>query len=104
EDKKQDDNIDGWLDMRDGMSENELEEQVDENIQPIRLVLVKLCKSVFAIKNSSTLLLPQWKVILDELELVCRIMLHDVTTHWNSTFDMLNFALKYCSALNTITG
>ena len=30
-------------------------------------------------------------------------MPHDVSTCWNSTYDMLEFALEYCAALNTMT-
>jgi hypothetical protein len=30
-------------------------------------------------------------------------MLRDVSTRWNSTFDMLDFALKYRPAINTMT-
>jgi len=32
-----------------------------------------------------------------------RIIPHDVTTHWNSTYDMLNFALEYCKAIDILT-
>jgi hypothetical protein len=31
-------------------------------------------------------------------------MPRDVATRWNSTFDMLNFAVEYRKALNTISG
>ena len=31
-------------------------------------------------------------------------MPRDVTTRWNSTYDMLKFTLKYREAPNTITG
>ena len=30
-------------------------------------------------------------------------MPRDVLTHWNSTFDMLNFAIAYCTALDDLT-
>ncbi len=30
-------------------------------------------------------------------------MPRDVTTRWNSTYDMLVFAIAYCKALDTIT-
>ena len=28
----------------------------------------------------------------------------DVMTHWNSMYDMLEFAIEYCEALKSITG
>ena len=31
------------------------------------------------------------------------MMLHDVSTCWNSTFDMLNFAIDYHIAIDTVT-
>jgi len=32
------------------------------------------------------------------------IILHDVVTHWNSTYDMLDFTIiKYCPAIDTMT-
>lgn len=31
-------------------------------------------------------------------------MPRDVATRWNSTFDMLDFAVEHIDALNTITG
>jgi hypothetical protein len=58
----------------------------------------------YAIKNSSTIILPRWYSNLDELELKSRIMPRDVTTRWNSMYDMLEFALKYREAIDIITG
>src|SRR5271154_2091340 len=55
-------------------------------------------------KNSSTIILPQWFSTLEELKLNKRMMPQDVTTRWNSTYDMLKFAVKYRSALDSITG
>lgn len=49
----------------------------------------------YAIKNSSTIILPKWYSNLNELELKSHIMPRDITTQWNSTYDMLDFALKY---------
>ena len=60
-------------------------------------------KTAFAIKNSSTLILPRWTKILEELELNDRMMPRDVSTRWNSTFDMLKFAIEYRLAIDTIT-
>ena len=60
-------------------------------------------KTAFAIKNSTTIILPKWFTILAEIGLGSRMMPRDVTTRWNSTFDMLDFAISYCSALDTVT-
>ena len=56
-----------------------------------------------AIKNSSTILLPQWTAKLEELGLKVRMMPRDVSTRWNSTFDMLNFAIDYRPAIDSMT-
>ncbi|KIK40530.1 hypothetical protein CY34DRAFT_30124, partial [Suillus luteus UH-Slu-Lm8-n1] len=63
----------------------------------------QLRKLSYKIVHSSTLLLPEWKSILPELKLTVRIMPHDISTHWNSTFDMLEFALQYRKAIDTMT-
>jgi hypothetical protein len=39
-----------------------------------------------------------------ELKLDARMMPRDVSTRWNSTYDMLKFALDYRNALDTIAG
>jgi hypothetical protein len=60
-------------------------------------------KLAFAIKNSSTLTLPQWYQILEALSLNARVMSHDIRTHWNATYDMLDFAYQYKWVINKIT-
>jgi hypothetical protein len=61
-------------------------------------------KVAFAMKNSTTIILPQWFSILNDLGLAERMMPRDVATRWNSTFDMLDFAIEHIAAINTITG
>jgi hypothetical protein len=63
----------------------------------------QLRKTSYAIKHSTTLLLPRWYEILDEINHHARIMPRDVTTRWNSTYDMLVFAIEYRKALDIIT-
>jgi hypothetical protein len=63
----------------------------------------QLCKLAYAIKNSSTLALLEWFHILDDLSLDARIIPRDVHTHWNATYDMLNFSYDYKEAINQIT-
>src|ERR1700761_8095442 len=50
-----------------------------------------------------TILLPAWKACLEELEHAVRIMPWDVCTCWNSTYDMLQFALEYKDAVKMVT-
>ncbi len=60
-------------------------------------------KVAFAIKNSTTILLSRWFSILHDLDTAKRMMPCDITTRWNSTFDMLDFAVEHITAINTIT-
>jgi hypothetical protein len=63
----------------------------------------QLRKLMYAIKNSSTLALPEWFRILDELSLDAHMMPRNVWTHWNATYDVLDFAYEYKDAINQIT-
>ena len=56
-----------------------------------------------AIKNSSTIVLPKWYGVLETQALNPRIMPRDVSTRWNSTYDMLQFATDYRAALDIMT-
>ena len=49
------------------------------------------------------ILLPQWFFTLNDLALSEHIMPQDITTHWNSTFDMLDFTIEYRKALQLTT-
>ncbi|KAF8836547.1 hypothetical protein BDN67DRAFT_874121, partial [Paxillus ammoniavirescens] len=88
-----------WVDEIDELTEEERSE-LDQNIRPIRFLLVKLRKLAFKIIHSTTIILPEWKQTLGELKLPVQIMPRDVSTRWNSTFDMLEFALKYRQAVD----
>jgi hypothetical protein len=55
------------------------------------------------VKNSTTILLPKWYQTLTAHGLPHRIIPRDVATRWNSTFDMLDFAVKYRPAIDTMT-
>jgi hypothetical protein len=63
----------------------------------------QLRKVAYAIKKSSTLALLEWFCILDELSLDAHMLLCDVCTRWNATYDMLDFTYKYKEAINQIT-
>ncbi|KAF8172745.1 hypothetical protein BJ912DRAFT_859835 [Pholiota molesta] len=93
----------GWIDERMVMNVVDRAE-LDASVMPVRLVLVKLRKFAFTVLHSSTLLLPQWEELLGKLDLAERIMPRDVTTRWNSTYDMLVFAYEYRKAIDILTG
>ena len=51
-----------------------------------------------------TKLLPAWHDRLLQLKLPDKNMLRDVRTHWNSTYEMLQFVLEYCDTIDSLTG
>ena len=73
-----------------------------------------MCRLAYVIKNSTTIFLPEWTSILkqhtklsneaDEKPLSICMMPHDISTWWNSTFDMIQFVIAYCEPLNDLTG
>jgi len=64
---------------------------------------IQLRKIAFTIKNSTTIVLSEWYSTLGELGLSERMMPRDVSTCWNSTYDMLEFAIPYHDAINSVT-
>ena len=73
--------------------------------------LFQLRKLAYAIKNSTTIILPRWNEVIEQStatsttkkKLSVRKMPRDVSTRWNSTYDMLKFAFAYSDPINTIT-
>ena len=114
-----DDNVDGWVDEMVALSQAE-RKVLQDSLRPVRMLLVKvnivikilwdtylvhqIRKLAFKTINSTTLLLPAWARCLEELELELKLIPHDVTTRWNSTYDMLNFVLEHRKAIDTYTG
>ena len=56
----------------------------------------------FKIVHSTTLIKPAWESICNEKGLGQRLIPRDVKTRWNSTYDMLQVALEYRMALDTL--
>ena len=65
--------------------------------------MVKLRKFLFTLKNSTTILLPAWDKLLSTYGLPPCMMPQDISTRWNSTFDMLKFAIRYRVAIDAMT-
>ena len=64
---------------------------------------LQLRKFSYAVKKSTTILLPQWYTTLSSCGLPRRMMPRDVATRWNSTYDMLSFALDFRPAIDSMT-
>ncbi|OCH87575.1 hypothetical protein OBBRIDRAFT_735877, partial [Obba rivulosa] len=77
--------------------------ELKQSILSVRSVLVKLCKTAYAIIHSLTKLLPAWYVQVTSCCLKKMMMPCNVATHWNLTYWMLVFAVEYFKALNAIT-
>ncbi|KAI0688814.1 hypothetical protein C8Q76DRAFT_569598, partial [Earliella scabrosa] len=94
-----DDEVDAMADLTE-----EERAQFKRDVRPVKLVLAKLRKLAFKIIHSTTILLPAWKRTLVDLGLPIRLLPRDVRTRWNSTFDMLDAALKHRAAVERMCG
>ncbi|KAI4293592.1 hypothetical protein K525DRAFT_179664, partial [Schizophyllum commune Loenen D] len=72
------------------------------SLRPVKFMLVKLRKLAFRIINSSTILLPAWKDVLQKLNMKIKLLPRDVRTRWNSTYDMLVSALEHREAIENM--
>ena len=109
--------------MNDDDEEEEEEEFNALSLEPIRSMLLKvhlrfidpnpklsadwltdwqLRKIAFMLKNSTTILLPAWYKTISAHGLPPCMMPQDVSTQWNSMFDMLDFAIRYRAAIDTM--
>ncbi|KAG0696295.1 hypothetical protein DFH29DRAFT_791569, partial [Suillus ampliporus] len=96
------DNEDGWVDEVALLDQDERIE-LQRDIRPVKLVLLKLRKLSYKLINSTTILLPAWRKILLDLQMTPTNMPQDVCTRWNSTFDMLDYAVVHQEAIDTVT-
>ncbi|KIM63481.1 hypothetical protein SCLCIDRAFT_117161, partial [Scleroderma citrinum Foug A] len=62
-----------------------------------------LRKVAFKIVHSTTKVLLAWKDILANLRFTISLMPRDVATRWNSTFDLLEYALMHRKAVDLLT-
>ncbi|KAF8547112.1 hypothetical protein OG21DRAFT_1425432, partial [Imleria badia] len=57
----------------------------------------------YKIIHATTILLPAWREIFEKLKLKLTYLLQDVATRWNSTFNMLDYALQHLDTVDGIT-
>jgi len=65
--------------------------------------LFQIHRLAFAVINSTTIHLPAWQKVCHNLQLTDCLILCDVRTHWDSTYDMLVFVLDYHTAIDSLT-
>jgi hypothetical protein len=106
----------------DGLTEEECEQLLD-NMAAVRttlnkvhfvlaswitllltVLIMKICKLLFAIVHSTTITLPAWHAACVTHGQHVRLIPCDVKTHWNSTYDMLTVAFDYCLVIDNVTG
>ena len=119
----------GSFHRQEAMTQDEIKE-LEASVKPVQLVLVKvvwfgkqplspklilsqLWKATNTIKKLSTIILPEWFIILNRMAksskengktpLASWMMPHNVATCWNSTYKMLDFTYTYCEAYDKVT-
>jgi hypothetical protein len=95
-------------DANDGINEMDELSVVDRetlmrNTRAVWASVSKLHNLAFAIINSTTKALPAWKRCCKKLKKKVLLIPRDVTTRWNSTYDMLSFSLRYRPSIDAIT-
>ncbi|KAG0692352.1 hypothetical protein DFH29DRAFT_791511, partial [Suillus ampliporus] len=59
-------------------------------------------KLTYKIIHLTTIILPAWHNIMEDLKFIVTLIPHDVLTCCNSTLDMLKYALKHWKAVDTV--
>jgi hypothetical protein len=97
-----DDDDDDGIDEVDNLDSRSRAKLV-EDTAIVRAVVSKLRQLSFSIVRSTTIALPAWRSSCQEFGLKPRTFPRDVVTRWNSTFDMLSFALEYRRVIDSLT-
>ena len=108
EDEDEDDDPSDADDIDDGVDEldaldHDAREEIMADTATVRDMVTKLRRLAFAIVRSTTIALPAWRRYCKELGLKPRILPRDVVTRWNSTYYMLDFAIKYRAVIDAMT-
>ncbi|KAJ7576299.1 hypothetical protein C8J56DRAFT_759954, partial [Mycena floridula] len=90
------------VDELEPMGEEERAQALD-SMAAVKETISKIRELSFTIIHSSTKLLPLWRTKCSELNMLVRLIPRDVATRWNSTFDILSFAVEYSPVIDAMT-
>ncbi|KIM54870.1 hypothetical protein SCLCIDRAFT_30762 [Scleroderma citrinum Foug A] len=97
-----DDDTDSWVNELLLLTPKECAD-LEGQVRPVRIALAKIQKLAFKIIHSTTIILPVWDAVCVDQDLKPRRMPRDVSTRWNSVFDMTDFAVSYHQVLEAMT-
>ncbi|KAL1749583.1 hypothetical protein FB107DRAFT_225241, partial [Schizophyllum commune] len=95
--------IDVEIDNFEGMSDDE-KADLRATCRPVKFMLVKLRKLAYKVIHSTTKLLPAWSKCLRNHGLPETYIPRDVSTRWNSTYDMLEYVVEHAKPLKAYLG
>jgi len=95
------DDIDDGIDELDALGPDAREEVLADTAA-VREVATKLRRLALTVVRSTTIALA-WRRYCKEHELKSRIFPRDVVTRWDSTYYILNFAIKYRTVIDAMT-
>ncbi|KAL1663636.1 hypothetical protein GGF50DRAFT_56515 [Schizophyllum commune] len=95
--------IDVEIDNFEGMSDDE-KADLRATCRPVKFMLVKLRKLAYKVIHSTTKLLPAWLKCLRDHGLPETYIPRDVSTRWNSTYDMLEYVVEHAKPLKAYLG
>ena len=97
------DDADDGLDEFEELSKDE-QDRIINDTAVVRQAISKLRQLSFAVIRSTTIALPTWRRACSDHKhkLKMKLIPRDVVTHWNSTHDMMEFALKYRKPIDSI--
>ncbi|KAI6124313.1 hypothetical protein F5141DRAFT_985539, partial [Pisolithus sp. B1] len=99
--KVQDDNEEGWVDEITTLADDKHAE-IKGDILPVKLALVKLHHLAFKVIHSLTAHLPARKKTPEDHKMLITIIPHDMLTHWNSLYNMIQYCIEHHTPIEAI--
>ncbi|KIM64703.1 hypothetical protein SCLCIDRAFT_114537 [Scleroderma citrinum Foug A] len=102
EDPLDNDDVEGWVDEIPLLTCEE-RGTLENQVRPVRIALAKIRKLAFKIIHSTTIVLLAWDATCAEMGFKQKRIPRDVSTHWNSAFNMLDVGISYQDVVEVVT-